>query len=196
MRKVVFHLPEIDREQQKRRIEWLLTNYPSTSIFRRNIRSFVSRCAHSSRFTNPILDIGCGYRSNEPEVCSEELKDFYTLDIDVTVQPNFVENAENMRSIPSETFSSVICTEVLEHTKNPTLVCQEIHRILKASGSLVLTVPFWVPIHRKRNQEDYWRFTPAGVEALLNGNGFVLELMETKGEKSSPEGIFVVASKA
>jgi len=38
-------------------------------------------------------------------------------------------------------FDYIICTEVIEHTQNPRKVVEEMHRILKKGGSLVLTTP-------------------------------------------------------
>lgn len=122
------------------------------------------------------------------------LKDFYTLDLDASMQPDFVGNAENLIDIPNEVFSAVVCTEVLEHTRSPNCVAREIHRILKPSGFLVLTVPFWVPIHQKDDRRDYWRFTPEGVKVILSQ--FSLELLEISGPEAEPTGVYVVAKKA
>ena len=41
----------------------------------------------------------------------------------------------------SASFDCVICTEVLEHTRDPAAVLAEIARVLKPSGRAVITVP-------------------------------------------------------
>jgi SAM-dependent methyltransferase len=58
-----------------------------------------------------------------------------------------------------------LCTEVLEHTHSPELVLQELRRVLKPGGKLLLTTPFAFPIHYAPT--DYYRFTRFGLTHLL-----------------------------
>jgi ubiquinone/menaquinone biosynthesis C-methylase UbiE len=44
--------------------------------------------------------------------------------------------------VPDESFEAILCTEVLEHIKNPVLAIKEFARILKPGGHLILTAPF------------------------------------------------------
>lgn len=43
--------------------------------------------------------------------------------------------------LPAASFDRVVCTEVLEHTRDPAAILREIARILKPSGAAVITVP-------------------------------------------------------
>ena len=63
-------------------------------------------------------------------------------------------------------FSSVLCTELLEHILRPGKVVSEIHRILRPGGILIVTVPFLYPLHR--DPRDFHRFTEDGLRALLH----------------------------
>jgi SAM-dependent methyltransferase len=65
---------------------------------------------------------------------------------------------------------TVLCTETLEHVREPLAFLGELRRILAPSGYLVLTVPFAARWHFV--PEDYWRFTPSGLTHLLNEAGF------------------------
>jgi ubiquinone/menaquinone biosynthesis C-methylase UbiE len=49
-------------------------------------------------------------------------------------------DAEAMPFLP-QTFDAAVCSEVIEHVLNPKAVLQEIHRVLKPNGQLVLTFP-------------------------------------------------------
>ncbi len=49
-------------------------------------------------------------------------------------------DAEEMQ-LEDNTFDRVICTEVIEHVKNPSKVLKEIHRILKQDGIVTMTIP-------------------------------------------------------
>jgi len=90
-----------------------------------------------------------------------------TADIDKNSNSDFIidicQNNENL--IKSETFDVVICTEVLEHTKNPFSAINEIYRILKNDAILLITTPFDFRIHGPL--PDCWRFTEHGLRELL-----------------------------
>jgi SAM-dependent methyltransferase len=66
---------------------------------------------------------------------------------------------------------AVLCTETLEHVFDSRGFLAEATRIIKPDGRLILTVPFSARYHYIPN--DYWRFTPAGLERLLREAGFV-----------------------
>lgn len=160
-------LPNFDFAAQAHRIERLRADHPATTETRTIIRRFVESCALQALFKSPVLDVGCGYRSNEPEVCSAGSLEFFTLDADPRYRPDFQSDAREMNLFNSNTFGAVICTEVLEHVNQPRLVIAEAHRILRSGGYFVLSVPFWKPVHESRGMKDYWRFTPAGIAELL-----------------------------
>jgi SAM-dependent methyltransferase len=70
----------------------------------------------------------------------------------------------------SQMFDSVICTQVLEHVKEPQLVLNEIARALKEGGMICLTAPQGWGIHQPPH--DYFRFTHFGLSYLLQKAGF------------------------
>lgn len=53
----------------------------------------------------------------------------------------FVKGELSHLSLPAASFDRVICTEVLEHTKDPVAVLKEIHRLVRPGGVAVITVP-------------------------------------------------------
>lgn len=163
--------------------------FPATVPVRSALRSFVGRCASQYDLEGPFLDLGAGYRSNEPEICARTPHDYYTVDINPSLSPDFVADAQDLSFLPQATFGTVLCTELLEHVRGPHRVSAEIYRVLRPGGRALVSVPFFVPIHRKPPyQEDYWRFTPDGLVALFEG--FELIEMETMGDIDRPVGIF------
>jgi|ERR1041384_165087 SAM-dependent methyltransferase len=62
-------------------------------------------------------------------------------------------------------FDVIVLSEVLEHVPAPHLAISNIHRVLRAGGRLILTVPFLFPIHERPH--DYYRYTRYGLEYLL-----------------------------
>lgn len=67
-------------------------------------------------------------------------------------------------------FDNVICIEVLEHAQNPRQLLNEISRVMKSGGVLLLTVPW--SARRHHIPHDYQRFTREGLLLLLSENGF------------------------
>ena len=71
----------------------------------------------------------------------------------------------NCAQIPSALYDVIVCTEVLEHTKQPWKATKELHRLLKPGGILAVTTPFNFRIHGPA--PDCWRFTEEGLGVLL-----------------------------
>jgi SAM-dependent methyltransferase len=70
----------------------------------------------------------------------------------------------------SNVFDIVICTQVLEHVKEPQEVINELFRALKIGGILCLSAPQGWGMHQAPH--DYFRFTRYGLSYLLEIAGF------------------------
>lgn len=67
--------------------------------------------------------------------------------------------------LPDANFDVIICTEVLEHSFEPVKALQELSRLLKPSGAIIITTPFAYPIHEA--PYDFSRLTPFFLEYWL-----------------------------
>jgi len=81
-------------------------------------------------------------------------------------------------------YDYILCTQVLEHLKNPEQAFKEFKRLLKPGGKLFLSTNFIYQIHMA--PADYWRFTEYGLKYLGKTAGFKIEKVEQQG------GIFQV----
>ena len=77
----------------------------------------------------------------------------------------------NCNEIKNESFDIVYCWNVLEHVVNPFTAVDNLVRILKKDGIIIINTPFsWnyheIPI-------DYWRFTHSGLKYLLTKNNLI-----------------------
>ena len=79
---------------------------------------------------------------------------------------------------PDGNFNSVLATEVLEHVFNPDEWLEEIRRVLKPGGNLLLTAPFVWDEHEQPH--DYARYSSFGISHLLKKHGFkITQQMKT-----------------
>lgn len=67
--------------------------------------------------------------------------------------------------LEQQRFGTIFSFSVLEHCHNPFLMAENMVRLLKPGGKLVLSVPFAWQFHGYPS--DYWRFTVEGVKQLF-----------------------------
>lgn len=60
-------------------------------------------------------------------------------------------------------YDLVICTQTLQYAENPFEMIAEVHRVLKAGGHLLLSVPSMYP---SDSDSDGWRCYPAAIRGL------------------------------
>lgn len=77
------------------------------------------------------------------------------------------------------TFDGVICSELLEHVLAPRVVLEEIHRVLRTDGLLLICVPFLNRIHG--DPYDFGRYTGHYWSEALGSMGFEDILIEKQG---------------
>ncbi len=127
-----------------------------------------------------FLDLGCGDLPFKNELV--ELVAYYdTLDFfPRTDALTYIEDIQNMTTVPSERYNSAICLEVLEHVPDPFRAVREIYRVLAQESVLIISVPHLSRLHDEPH--DYYRYTRYGVRYLLEQAGFkVIHLVERGG---------------
>jgi SAM-dependent methyltransferase len=121
-----------------------------------------------------VLEVGCGaqpYRHLIPSCCVYLGLDWYLAQTAFGYQAAEVVYFDG-RTFPLKegSFDNLFHTEVLEHITAPLRFLKECHRVLKPGGRLFFSVPFQARYHHI--PYDYWRFTPAGLDLLLDRAGF------------------------
>jgi len=79
----------------------------------------------------------------------------------------------------SNTFDTIIISEVLEHISNPELVWAEMARTLNPGGKIILSVPFFYRIHEA--PFDYYRYTEFALTNLATKNNLAVLKLESFG---------------
>ncbi|MEB3830086.1 class I SAM-dependent methyltransferase [Phormidium sp. CCY1219] len=78
-------------------------------------------------------------------------------------EPTIVGDAHAM-PFENASFDLVISKDTLEHFLDPFQSVKEVYRILKPGGLFIIWVPWMHPFHG----DDYWRYSPLGLQHLLN----------------------------
>jgi SAM-dependent methyltransferase len=76
-------------------------------------------------------------------------------------------------------FDSVLCTQVLEHVCEPLRVLEEVRRVLKPGGRLVLTAPQYNGLHGE--PQDFFRYTRYGLDYLAKNADFRVDCVQPLG---------------
>ena len=126
-----------------------------------------------------VLDIGAGklaWRSAlSPYLSSYTSADFAKEHADL----DLIFDATKTFPLSSESFDSLFCYSVLEHTPKPWNVVPELYRVLKPGGCAILSVPFIFYLHGA--PYDYYRFTKYGISNLVEEAGFVVDKQVLSG---------------
>jgi len=127
-----------------------------------------------------ILSIGSGddsdgegrkYRDYFPGATS------YTTSEVIPVEGcDLVIDVRSMPEMNSSSYDCIYCSGVLEHVDEFRKGFDEITRILKPGGVLLLGLPFRQAIHMAPH--DFWRFTEYGIKYLLKDSYEILAMAE------------------
>lgn len=112
-----------------------------------------------------ILDVGCGEKPYEQWLNSAELKEYIGIDIFPGPKVDRVITPGNSLPFKDDYFDAIICTQVLEHVPDIENVLNEIYRVLKPGGRLIVSMPFIYNAHGAPH--DYRRFSLDGINLLF-----------------------------
>lgn len=122
------------------------------------------------------LDIGCGFRQEIYRNCLY-LEVYPSRTADLVVEPTC------LYPIKSSSLDGIGCFAVLEHTRRPWVVVQEMQRMLKPGGKAFVDWPFLQPVHGFPSH--FFNATREGLCSVFRDNGFQIEFCET-GRHESP----------
>jgi len=128
-----------------------------------------------SQITGKTLDIGCGSKPYKKLYDSSE---YIGLEFDTPTNRK-IKNADffydgKIFPFNQDDFDSVVANEVFEHVFNPDYFLDEIYRVLKKDGKIIMTMPFVWDEHEQ--PYDYARYSSYGIKSILERHGFeVLE---------------------
>jgi len=141
-------------------------------IIRRGLYNGVSQ--FSGHMQGRLLDFGCG---SKPYKALFAVTEYIGTDIEVSGHDHRNEQIDvyydgNTLPFADDTFDSIFSSEVFEHVFNLPQIIDELHRVLKPGGKMLLTVPFVWDEHEI--PYDFARYTSFGLKHILQEKGFIV----------------------
>lgn len=158
------------------------------------IKQFVQLCAETLPTPEPIYEFGSlqvpgqeGFADLRPFFPGKE---YVGADMQEGLGVDVILNLHHI-NLPSESVGTVLILDTVEHVEFPRKALEELHRILKPNGILVISSVMNFPIHDY--PYDYWRFTPEAFRSLLSS--FLSSFVDFAGESDFPHTVVGVGFK-
>jgi SAM-dependent methyltransferase len=134
----------------------------------RFLRGVARALAESVTLPDPILEIGSYQVEGQDDLV--DLRGLFPgrpyVGVDFRPGPG-VDCVASVESLPQADASvgTVIAFNTFEHVQRFWVGFEEVYRVLRPDGVLLLSCPFY--FHQHGFPSDYWRFTPQALEFLL-----------------------------
>lgn len=161
---------------------------------RDSIKHFVKICAETLPVAEPIYEFGAlqvpgqeGYADLRPFFPGKKYVGADMREgpgVDVILDLHKIELA-------SESVGTVLTLDTLEHVEYVREAVEEMHRILKPKGIVMMSSVMFFPIHGY--PYDYWRFTPEAFKSLLKP--FESSFVDFAGSSNFPHTVVGVGCK-
>jgi len=165
------------------------------AIIRKSVSDFLKySSARYAKTSGLLLDIAPQIHEGARPYFLDHIK-IETLDIDPKTRSTYTADLCDCRNkVPECTFDYIVCTEVLEHTRQPFKATETLLRLLRPGGLCFVTTPYNFRIHGPL--PDCWRFTEHGLRELFVAFEIIeLSAIETLDRFLMPVHYRLVAKK-
>lgn len=115
-----------------------------------------------------VADLGCGWMPYK-EWFLDEGRTYIPLDVTGYPDHRFRIIRDGKIPLPSASVDILVCWQVLEHVHDMKSFFGEVKRVLRPGAQAFFTTHGLFRIH---DQEDFWRWTPKGLNLLFEEQGF------------------------
>jgi len=161
---------------------------------RESIKEFVEICAKTLPSYEPIYEFGSfqvsgqeGFADLRPLFPGRE---YIGADLRKGPGVDIILNLHHI-DLPPKSVGTVLILDTLEHVEFPRKAIENIHRILKPNGILIISSVMNFPIHDYPH--DYWRFTPEAFKSLMKSFAFIF--VDSIGRREFPHTVVGIAIK-
>ena len=156
---------------------------------RQSVKDYLAKVLNLFPVMEPIYEIGSYCVEGQEEFA--DLRPFFPgkvyigCDMRAGLGVDRIEDVHCLR-LKSSSIGTVLIFDTLEHVENVHKAMEEIYRVLKPGGAVIMSSVMKFPIHEYPS--DYWRFTPKAFELLLKR--FSVYEVEYDGDPQFPEGVY------
>ncbi len=158
------------------------------------IKQFVKICAETLPINEPIYEFGSLQVAGQEGFA--DLRPFFSgkkyVGADMRKGPG-VDVLLNLHNIdlPSKSVGTALVLDTFEHVEYPRKAIDELYRILKPNGIIIISSVMNFPIHD--HPADYWRFTPEAFKSLLHQ--FHSSVVDFAGQTNFPHTVVGIGFK-
>lgn len=136
---------------------------------------------HANNLTGRLLDFGCG---SKPYKDLFAVNEYIGVDFINEGHPHDDEQIDvyydgKTIPFPDNSFDSILSSEVFEHIFNLPEILDELNRVLKPGGKILITCPFVWKEHELPH--DYARYTLFALTDLLEKKNFKVHVTDKSG---------------
>jgi SAM-dependent methyltransferase len=148
-------------------------------LMRKRLLNYIS--FYAPMLTGRLLDFGCG---SKPYRDLFTVTEYVGVDLENPGHPHLNEEIDVFYDgkkipFPDNHFDAVFSSEVVEHIFNLEEILQEVKRVMKPGGKILVTCPFSISEHESPN--DYARYTSFAIKHLFEKNHFTVLAYEKSG---------------
>jgi SAM-dependent methyltransferase len=156
------------------------------------IRGLARAVAETFALPGPILEIGSYQVEGQEHLANLRAlfpgREFVGVDIRPGPGVDLVASVEALPQ-PNASVGTVLALSTFEHVQHFWLGFDEIYRVLRPGGVLLVSCPFY--FHRHAYPSDYWRFTPEALELLLER--YPSKVIGWQGPVQRPANVWALA---
>lgn len=145
---------------------------PQSFSFYKRLLPLLSEYARGRTLDAGAGDMSCAF------LLKPRVQEYISMDIEPHNRETIQGDIQAMQ-FADQSFDTVFCCMVLEHVPYPDRAVQEMSRILRANGCVILVVPHLGYLHGEPH--DYWRFTQHGIHHLAKQAGLAAEVIKSCG---------------
>ncbi len=153
--------------------------HPQWFVFKDSDKIFKRIADECQGFT---LDIGAGRQVIRPFLSESVVyfpTDYYRTSVNwYCCPPELFADAAQL-PLQAECADTVLLLDVMEHLPEPERCLEEVWRVLKSEGKVIIHVPFLYPLHDE--PLDFQRWTEHGLRRLAEKRGFTIVELAAHG---------------
>jgi 2-polyprenyl-3-methyl-5-hydroxy-6-metoxy-1,4-benzoquinol methylase len=132
-----------------------------------------SKLNYVNKITGRVLDIGCG--SKPYKNMFARATEYVGMDTKISGHKHVNENIDiyydgKVFPLEENAFDNAVCFQVLEHVEDIDLFLDEISRVIKKNGYILIDMPFFWEEHEM--PYDFRRLTESGLKNILKKHHF------------------------